>query len=395
MRVALATTLSFLFTGALCFLGLELVLRAWAVVSTPVAVVLDCDGEELSDMFVMDDRLGLRPNPSRPGHDRRGFRNTEALLTADVVALGDSQTYGSGVDQDQAWPQVLEKLSGLTVYSMAYPGCGPAHESILLEEALALQPRIIIASLYAGNDLFDCFSLAYDGECAPKLRNQNPSIAQEVLDLEARMPLVASIESNRRSKNRLRAFLAEHSRVVGALRSMRDAWRGSPWERALIRARLQPGRSVCFEQGSVRTVLTPAYRQLALNLEDPRIGEGLRIALSSLKGMADKCRQAGTTFAVLMIPTKELVFSSRLEDPRELGLKFEDLVQMETRMWKQAEAFLDQHKIQRISGLRALAAPLDEGLSTYREDTNGHPNPRGQMCLADTVKGALELGGDR
>jgi len=311
------------------------------------------------------------------------------------VALGDSQTYGSGVDQDQAWPQVLEKLSGLTVYSMAYPGCGPAHESILLEEALALQPRIIIASLYAGNDLFDCFSLAYDGECAPKLPNQNPSIAQEDLDLEARMPLVASIESNRRSKNRLRAFLAEHSRVVGALRSMRDAWRGSPWERALIRARLQPGRSVCFEQGSVRTVLTPAYRQLALNLEDPRIGEGLRIALSSLKGMADKCRQAGTTFAVLMIPTKELVFSSRLEDPRELGLKFEDLVQMETRMWKQAEAFLDQHKIQRISGLRALAAPLDEGLSTYREDTNGHPNPRGQMCLADTVKGALELGGDR
>jgi hypothetical protein len=346
-------------------------------------------------MFVIDDRLGLRPKPSRPGHDKRGFRNAEALLAADVVALGDSQTYGSGVDRHQAWPQVLGEISGLTVYSMAYPGCGPAHESILLEEALALQPSIIIASLYAGNDLFDCFSLAYGGESAPKLRNQNASIAQEVLDLEASMPLVASIESSLTSKNRLRAFLAENSRVVGALRSMRDTWRGSPWERALIQARLQPGRSVCFEQGSVRTVMTPAYRQLALNLDDPRIGEGLRIALSSLKGMADKCRLAGTTFAVLLIPTKELVFSSRLEDPRELGLEFKDLVQMEVRMWKQAEAFLAQHKIHQISGLRALAAPLDEGLSTYREDTNGHPNPRGQNCLAETVKGALELGGDR
>ena len=38
---------------------------------------------------IPDAKLGARPNPGFPGHDRRGFRNPEVPASADVVALGD------------------------------------------------------------------------------------------------------------------------------------------------------------------------------------------------------------------------------------------------------------------------------------------------------------------
>src|SRR4030095_14915524 len=44
-----------------------------------------------------DERLGSRPNPSYPGHDSKGFRNPRVPAKADVVALGDSNTYGANV----------------------------------------------------------------------------------------------------------------------------------------------------------------------------------------------------------------------------------------------------------------------------------------------------------
>ena len=39
--------------------------------------------------------LGRRLNPDYPSHDRDGFRNAEVLQQAEIVAIGDSQTYGA------------------------------------------------------------------------------------------------------------------------------------------------------------------------------------------------------------------------------------------------------------------------------------------------------------
>ena len=51
--------------------------------------------------------LGMRMPPNAPGHDARGFRNAAAPERADLVAIGDSHTWGSNALIDEAWPQVL------------------------------------------------------------------------------------------------------------------------------------------------------------------------------------------------------------------------------------------------------------------------------------------------
>ncbi|MDE3050913.1 MAG: hypothetical protein KGJ48_13560, partial [Nitrospirota bacterium] len=109
----------------------------------------------IGPQFVPDERLGHRPNPNFPGHDSRGWRNPSALTSADIVIFGDSQTYGANLPPEAAWPQRVAALLHRPVYQMAADGYGPAQYVLLLEEALALKPKVIIAAYYYGNDIYD------------------------------------------------------------------------------------------------------------------------------------------------------------------------------------------------------------------------------------------------
>ena len=110
---------------------------------------------------VDDPQLGTRVVPYATGHDANGFRNASVPPKVDVVALGDSQTWGINVHTDDAWPQQLEKLSGHSVYNMGVGGYGPIQYWILTDKALGLSPKVIVAGLYFGNDLYDAYSMTY------------------------------------------------------------------------------------------------------------------------------------------------------------------------------------------------------------------------------------------
>lgn len=69
---------------------------------------------------------GVKVPDGAPGHDRRGFRNATALRRADVVVLGDSQTWGVDATLEEAWPQQLVRLTGHSVYNFRQ-GCGRRH----------------------------------------------------------------------------------------------------------------------------------------------------------------------------------------------------------------------------------------------------------------------------
>jgi hypothetical protein len=75
---------------------------------------------------VSDDILGAVPAPSAMAEfDRWGFRNREVPETADIVAVGDSHTYGNTARMVDSWPYVLGRLTGRQVYDMALGGYGP------------------------------------------------------------------------------------------------------------------------------------------------------------------------------------------------------------------------------------------------------------------------------
>ena len=63
---------------------------------------------------------------------------------------------------------------------MAVGGYGPAHSTVLWEDALNLKPAIVIEALYRGNDFYDSFRLVYDLEQLPELRAQDEETTQQV-----------------------------------------------------------------------------------------------------------------------------------------------------------------------------------------------------------------------
>jgi hypothetical protein len=77
------------------------------------------------------------------------------------VVLGDSQTHGNNASREKAWPQQLAAYTGSSTYQMAYGGWGPPQYRALVDDALALKPKIVIVALYAGNDLLDSVRFVY------------------------------------------------------------------------------------------------------------------------------------------------------------------------------------------------------------------------------------------
>src|SRR5262245_22749702 len=54
-----------------------------------------------SDQFVSDSNLGHRLQPYTMGHDANGFRNSSVPAQADIVAIGDSVTWGVNARPDE------------------------------------------------------------------------------------------------------------------------------------------------------------------------------------------------------------------------------------------------------------------------------------------------------
>ena len=85
-----------------------------------------------------------------------GFRDKEVNLTAPhpyrIVAIGDSFTYGWGVEAEQAWPKQLEQRLAkdghpVEVFNLGKPGAGPPYYAELAERALPiLKPDLVVVA---------------------------------------------------------------------------------------------------------------------------------------------------------------------------------------------------------------------------------------------------------
>lgn len=339
-----------------------------------------------------DKQLGYRPNPEHPDHDENGFRNPFVPETAHVVALGDSHTYGTGVKSEDAWPRVLQGLSGSSVYSMSMGGYGPVHSLMLWEEVTSLQPRVVIEGIYSGNDLYDSFSMVYGRGQMQQLLPEDETSIQEFRQR-------GRIKLSRRKA--IKAWFIDNSRIVGLLRRIqfelsryRKTMLPPPtpeqeWEKAKARAVKNANNSQIFSSSNSRTVFTSERRLAALDFNNPIVGEGQRISHEAIAEMHNLAKRDGIRFVVLLIPTKELVFS---EQAKQLDApSYHRLIRNEQQFWQVTKSFLEAHSIEFIDPLQALRAELEAGNQPYRVISDGHPNEIGYHAIAKTVNDYLQI----
>jgi hypothetical protein len=354
---------------ALVVIGfLEITLGLLAFVSPRVDRLLTSP-DHVIPPTVPDARLGHRPNPVYPGHDRKGFRNLAVPAKAHVVALGDSQTHGtSSVAPEDAWPKQLESMIGKTVYSMAYGGYGPTHSLVLWDEAVALSPQIVIEAFYVGNDLFDSFNHVYNQGQLPELKSSDLQLQASVREAEQSEPIAKRVErmfymvymgaipaavdeeatAVTRDGFSLRRLLWQHSKLYGLLRRARyESTRlikkpnNTPqdeWETTKAFAAAHPAYCQVFSDGQFKTVFTSEYRLSALDLGDSRIVEGLQISLRAIQRMHGFAAARNIRFLVVLIPTKEAVFHQLWQHP---SMIYRRLTENEERVWRITRDFLN------------------------------------------------------
>jgi len=354
---------------------------------------------------VSDAVLEMRVPAGAHGHDQRGFRNDRVPACAEIVALGDSQTWGMNVARERAWPLQLARLSGRSVYNMGRGGYGPVQYYVLTSEALALSPRLLVIGFYLGNDIYDAYRTTYGLAAHRAFRSSGapPGFARDTISEQSRVLL----EEERRHSNSFGAwppplwplwlrghtavgrlvddYLAQRTRMPGAWHYAERSW-----------ALAHPEAGAVWD-GQAPTVLRTAYRLLALDLDERRISEGLRISQELLARIDAVSKPAGVRTLVLLLPTKETVYARLVAQRRGLPPTYQRLIAMELRVRADIAAFLEVKGIPLVDALPALREATEQGRPVFPATTDGHLTANGYLVIASLVNqslaGFLDSGG--
>lgn len=331
-----------------------------------VALVRGSDHPHLT--YVLEPNGVGRLWDTRVAINSRGLRDAEYELekradTPRIVALGDSVTFGNGLEQRATWPEVLERRFARTgpaveVLNMGVAGYNTLEEVALLEQAgLAFDPDVVVVQVHV-NDLGAC---SIDADVVARSeRYRSPLYASRLAQLLGVL-LDRRALSRQLSRANEEADFAE--RYAGAI----DDLAGD----AELRRSMERLERRLAQRGDVPR----DHRVLPWYASAPRVGR-LRHALRRLAAL----REAGGFETVAFV----------LPCFDEAGFEPE---------YELAYAILE-HELDR-AGVRVvpLRPALQEvGHGVLREDS-WHPNERGHEVIADRVgryladEGLIEPGG--
>lgn len=344
-------------------------------------------GDFLIASLIDDPALGQRIEPNTSGHDALGFRNSIVLERANVVAIGDSQTYGVSAPRDGSWPHQLGELLHEPVYNMALGGYGPLQYLYLAKhEAKKLRPRQLLVALYFGNDLIDAYRLAHHSPYWSSWSEGGASVGDRSEEQQS-----ANVEPKKRFAD-LRDWLSRHSVLYSMLRVTLFSWLAS-WEQDQIALQVTPDQQMIWidpSKESVRTIFTPQTRLTTLDDRHPMVQEGLRITKKVFIALKKDADVQGTKLLILLIPTKERVYCRYLNDcGMSMPNTFVSLCDAEERIKEDLMLFFSNHKIPYVDLTEAMEEQTYQHIQIYPKDSDGHPLAIGYGVIARTVYDAV------
>jgi hypothetical protein len=283
---------------------------------------------------------------------------------------------------DEAWPQVVARETGLSVYNMGLGGYGPNQYSYLLtSRAALLHPKQVLVGLYMGDDFENAFSITYGLDYWKFLRQGT------------RAPVNADIWGDPEPAGAfkpLRNWLSEHSFVYRlgvhgqALRSVKAS---------LQFRQATDDKSVTVIEApdtNIREAFRPIRVAAGLDQARPEVQEGMRITFQLLDEMNQSCKKIGCTLTVVIIPSKETVFAPYFD--RQPPVNLQPLVQSLIRNERVATELLHEHlrknDIRYIDTLMALRGAVQNELY-YRGPADMHPNANGYRVIGLAVAESL------
>ncbi len=298
------------------------------------------DSEEF---LLKDPSIRVRARPFMPRgftvgpHDLLGFRNRGIPNIADVVVLGDSQTYGVNVLMEYSWPSQLQADLGshTSVYSMATGGWGAVQYLDMFNKSLIFKPQVLVVAFYSGNDPMESYLLAYGVEKWAPLK-----VAHD-LDESDRPPAAEITE---------------------------ESWQ------------------VAFSDG-VKTTFTPKHRLQSNDGAFAVVREGWAIMEKVGRKISDMASEHGVALIYTIIPTKELAYKRKVDaegmDPDPL---YSRLVSTEhVNIKRLASVFTELTNVTYVDLVEPLQQAALQSTRIYPLNANGHPVYAGYKTISQAI----------
>lgn len=332
-----------------------------------------------------DDILGITIPPNTAGFDEWGFRNASIPNRADVVAVGDSHTFGNTARMNDAWPSVFARVTGQTVYNLGLGGYGPnQYYYLLTTRGLELHPIWVLCGLYMGDDFENAFSMTYGLDHWAYLRSgQFTNVDPNIWGNTDPLPWHKDLR-NWLSRNSLVYRLAVHGPLLGKAREEVQFNRAARGDDPVTTVLTVPDKHI-------KEAFRPAAIAARLDQDSAPVQEGMRITFRLLRDMNAICQQRGCRFGVVVIPTKESVFSAYFHDNPTIPLKgaVDKVLSNEQAARSKLFAELDRAGIPYVDTLPALQAAA--GGELYARTTNDmHPGKNGYRVIGEVAAAFLK-----
>jgi lysophospholipase L1-like esterase len=302
--------------------------------------------------------------------DGHGFRNAWPWPeTAEIVALGDSVTFGQGVEDDQAWPAILARSFPTSrIINLGLIGAGPQQYLRVYETfGLKLRPKVVLVGLFTGNDfwdaeMFDLWLKSGAGGSYMVWRDFGRPLSVS-LDLE--QPLGNLISSLIwRAK-----LLARKSYVCNLLVHVRGNF--NRW--------MPSGKTIFQAPDGRRLELAPSL--LAHNMREARPGRPVfDLVLDSLQRLRSLAKKHGATVLVILQRSKEEVYVPLVGESTP-----DPVAPLRAALSSLGIPYLDL-----LDGFRQRAAKGE----VFFYERDGHPNARGYALIAELVGAHLKDNSD-
>lgn len=314
-----------------------------------------------------------------------------------VLAIGDSYTYGWGVEIEQTWLKQLEerlRRDGVEVETInaAKPGWGPPDYAKLAERIIPiLRPDLVVVGMLEGNDLAasgpEGLEKAKD-TLLDKVRLLYPNIVRYVRDLAPKKDLAqrtqemppekSSAEDNRRwIANTAKAFLEkmtpeQHARFDGFDDKVKQAF---------LSGNLNPYMIDLANQN-------PKFYNITMNLDDA----WTRTCIEHMGGHLQRIKKTATAYnarvAVFSIPDGPYVNVTANRNIRRVGYDVqEDLIASDAPD-RAIAAACAQAKVPFLQVTQAFKERKEDA-SLYFE-LDGHLSPAGHALYAESMAPQLE-----
>jgi len=311
--------------------------------------------------------------------DERGYRNPPGMNAADIVVLGDSFAEGSHVSDDQAWPALLAKQTGRTVYNLGMSGYSPIqYLAALRQTGLGLHPHVVFCLIYEGNDF---------RSKKTDLREVNPSIGRKIQTFVRRSPLRAALDAG------LLRLFESHGPARGIAHEAYIDWL------PLHIPDNASGKSYAF-----------APKQIEQATEDSAEFAADKVWLGAeeiLRDMADDCAKAHAALVVAVAPTKAHVTLPLVLDhvPADAlrgfamldsDYKLPEAAKLKAALptWLEAREAVVRDWCQKHGvGYVDLTEPLRKAVAAGRQTYftyDQHWSPEGHAVVAETIRSVVQ-----